>query len=148
MEAMRFQVAYLRRNGKSVETPISSIKRDDKWQQIRGDDITAPSELSSAHQAGPLDLQRPTLAHTPSVQGGLWIYAWRRWNHTPSAWWGGWPLHDGKELPGRSSAKKIVWHLRAHPSHAFRKLVPSGTQSPLIQRVYGGLVQDQCGIGK
>ena len=39
--AMRNQVTYLQRNYDVGETPISSFKKGDKWQQIRGDNITA-----------------------------------------------------------------------------------------------------------
>ena len=36
---MRRQVAYLRCNGATVDTPILIIKRGNKWQYICGDDI-------------------------------------------------------------------------------------------------------------
>ena len=41
MAAMRRQVAYIRRHGATSEMPLSSFKKATKWQQIRGDDITA-----------------------------------------------------------------------------------------------------------
>ena len=39
--AMRCQVAYLRCHSTIAEMPISSYKKDTKWQHIQGDDITA-----------------------------------------------------------------------------------------------------------
>ena len=38
---MHRQVKYLKRHGTTSETPLSSFKRATKWQQFRGDDITA-----------------------------------------------------------------------------------------------------------
>ena len=35
------QVAYLQRNGATGKTRISIIKKDNKWHQIRGDEITS-----------------------------------------------------------------------------------------------------------
>ena len=37
MASMRRQVAYIQRHGATGETPISSFKRVNKWQQIQGD---------------------------------------------------------------------------------------------------------------
>ena len=61
------------------------------------------------------------------------------------------PPHNGKEFHRGPIGQYVrTWRLHAHSSNALRKLVPcgiQGTSRPLIQGVYGGLVQDKCGLG-
>ena len=52
LAAMHRQVAYLRRHGATSKTPLSIFNKATKWQQIRGDDITAAIRVV-AQAAGP-----------------------------------------------------------------------------------------------
>ena len=49
---MRRRVAYIRLHGATVNTPISSFKKGNKWQQIRGDNITT-TIIANVRSAGP-----------------------------------------------------------------------------------------------
>ena len=49
---MRRRVAYLQYHGATGEMPISSYKKGTKWQQLRGDDITAATR-AVVRAAGP-----------------------------------------------------------------------------------------------
>ena len=52
--AMCCRVAYLRCHVATSETPISSFKKGNKWQQIRGEDITAA--IRAVFQSGGLSM--------------------------------------------------------------------------------------------
>ena len=60
------------------------------------------------------------------------------------------PPHNGKEFHRRPLSQYVrTWRLRAHSAGSRRQLVPIVTQGPsrpLLQGVYGGLVQDKCGL--
>ena len=67
---MRRQVAYLLRHGANRKMPLSSFKKASKWQQIRGDNITAAIRAVFQSEGRQSFSLRRTSAHTPSVQGG------------------------------------------------------------------------------
>ena len=109
MPAMRRQVEYLQRNDATGVTPISSIKKVNKWQQICGDEITTAirAVVRAASQAigfteaviSALSLCRGSHGFTHDTGGPK--------HHPP----GGevaeqhdapLPSHDRKELHGRS----------------------------------------------
>ena len=62
------------------------------------------------------------------------------------------PPHHREELHSETvSPRSSTWRLHAHPVHARRFLVPSGTNWPSgtqSQGFSGGLAQDQCGLRK
>ena len=98
-----------------------------------------PSEPSSDQQSHQLVSPSWISACTPSVQGGAWLYSWRGWTHTPSAWWGG---GKATQLSSTSTRQKIVSPrayrpicLNMEPTRSFCQLAP-GTSATQHARAF------------
>ena len=89
MVSMRCRVSYLRCHGATGETPISSFKKGNKWQQIRGYNITAAIRAVFQSEGPSIVFTEADISAHSLRAGGVCISSWRGWTQTPSAWWGG-----------------------------------------------------------
>ena len=74
MVSMRCRVSYLQCHGATGETPISSFKKGNKWQQIRGYNITAA--IRSVFQSeGPsiVFIEADISTHSLRARGGMYL---------------------------------------------------------------------------
>ena len=151
---MRRQVAYLLRHSANRKMPLSSFKKASKWQQIRGDDITAAIR-AVVLAAGPVIGFTEAGIRARSLRAGMamallmvrvYPYIIRLVGRLRSNTM----LRYSEDFHRSSIGEDVpTWRLRAHYSGSCRQLVSRGTQGPsrpLLQGVYGGLVQYQCGL--
>ena len=140
--------------------PIPSLKKDIQWHQIRGNEITATIR-SVVHSVGPsigfteADISARSLraagamALLIALLYPYTIYLVGRWRSDTMLRY---QNMTAKSFIESLDVKNVsARHLHSHSSHTCRKILTSGTHRPSRpppQVFYGGLLQDQCGLGK
>ena len=138
--------------------PLSSYKKDTKWQQIRGDNITAAIRSIIWAEGPSIGFTEADISVRSFCAGGGHVSphgAGGPRHHPPIGEVAEWhnnplPPKDGKGFHQEPRGQDFrTWCPHAHSAGSRQQLVPSGAQGPsrtLLQRVSGGLAQDQCGL--